>query len=284
MKKLCLIVFLASCFVTSAQVVRIWQDVETVNCRKSRLLLYPAPDSNNTGAAVIICPGGSYHHLGIPHEGRRTAEWFNSIGVNAFVLCYRVSSWGWHHPAMIEDFQRAMQYVREHASVYGIDTGRVGAIGFSAGGHLVAMAGAVGMKNYLKPLGVTTSVGLRPNWVAPVYPVISMQDSIAHVRSRKNLLTRHYTVAQRDSMSLELTVPKDMPPVFLQASKDDDVVDVRNSIAYHKALEAKGIPHAFYLYDTGGHGYGMKDCEFLRSSHWQDKLHDWLKTQKIIKY
>lgn len=276
-------IFMFSDLVFSQSKIRVWEGVESMKKAKKEILIYPASQDNNNGAAVIICPGGSYHHLGVPHEGIKSAEWFNEQGVSAFVLCYRTAYNGEHHPAMIQDFQRCMQFVKENADRYGIDTTRVGAIGYSAGGHLVTMSGVFGKENYLKELGITTKVGLRPNWIASIYPVVSMQDSIAHRKSRKNLIGKELTKENFDKFSMEMQIPDDMPPIYLQASIDDEVVDYRNSVALHQALEDKNINHKYVLFETGGHGYGMKECEFTTESRWQDILLQWLKDIDVIR-
>lgn len=277
-------IFMFSDLVFSQSKIRVWEGVESMKKAKKEILIYPASQDNNNGAAVIICPGGSYHHLGVPHEGIKSAEWFNEQGVSAFVLCYRTAYNGEHHPAMIQDFQRCMQFVKENADKYGIDTTRVGAIGYSAGGHLVTMAGAIGKENFLKELGVETKVGLRPSWVASIYPVVSMQDSIAHRKSRKNLIgSKEMTQENFDKFSMEMQIPDDMPPIYVQASIDDDVVDYRNSVALVKALKDKNINHKFVLFETGGHGYGMKECDFTTESRWQDILLQWLKDIDVIR-
>lgn len=279
-----IITFITHNLVFSQSKVRVWDGIESMKREKKEIFIYPASPENNTGAAVIICPGGSYHHLGIPHEGVKSAEWFNKHGVSAFVLCYRTSYNGDHHPAMIQDFQRCMQFVKENAAEYGIDTTKVGAIGYSAGGHLVTMAAAFGEQNFLKEMGIETEVNLRPDWVAAIYPVVSMQEEIAHKRSRKNLIgKKNLTQENFDKFSMEMQIPDDMPPIYVQASKDDDVVDYRNSVVLDKALTDKNINHKFLLFETGGHGYGMKDCEFSRQSKWQDSLLQWLKDINIVK-
>src|SRR5574344_394985 len=239
--------------------IYLWKDVKGMAKEKTRLYVYPAPDSIRTGVSVIVCPGGSYHHLGLPHEGYQVAEWLNSQGITAFVLRYRVEMFGYNHPAMIQDIQRAIQVVRENATEYKIDAAKIGAMGFSAGCHLVLMAGAFYKDNYLEKLGIQSSVSLRPDFVVPVYPVVSMQDSIAHQRSRKNLLTNNFTKEQQDKFSMELQIPDDMPPAFLVTAKDDPVVMYQNSVNLDKALTEKKIKHVFQLYETGGHGYGMSE-------------------------
>lgn len=117
--------------------VKIWKDVPEMKKYNSTMYFHPA-SGENTGAAVIICPGGSYHHLGLYNEGYMTAEWFALKGVSAFTLRYRTAGNGFHYPAMLQDIQRAIQLVRENAEEYSIDVNKVGVIGYSAGGHLVA--------------------------------------------------------------------------------------------------------------------------------------------------
>ena len=110
-----------------------------------------------------------------------------------------------------------------------------------------------------------------------------MQDSIAHRKSRKNLIGKEMTQENFDKFSMEMQIPDDMPPIYLQASIDDEVVDYRNSVALHQALEDKNINHKYVLFETGGHGYGMKECEFSLESHWQDILLQWLKDIDVIR-
>jgi acetyl esterase/lipase len=263
--------------------IYLWKNTESMKHQKTRLYVYLPPDSIKNGVSVIICPGGSYHHLGMPHEGYQVAEWLNSIGVTAYVLRYRVSSHGYHHPAMIEDIQMAISFVRENSIKYNIDPLRVGVMGFSAGGHLVIMAGAFYKENYLKKLGISYSGSLRPDFVVPVYPVVSMQDSLAHVRSRKNLLGINFTKEEIDKFSLELEIPDDMPPVFLVTAEDDPVVNFHNSVELDKALTVKGINHKFLLYKTGGHGYGLNPDRGGETAKWNFIFHKWLIEQGFIK-
>ncbi|MCQ2609058.1 MAG: alpha/beta hydrolase [Bacteroidales bacterium] len=234
--------------------------------------------------AVIICPGGSYHHLGMPHEGHQVAQWFVEQGIAAFVLRYRVSSHGAHHPDMIQDIQATITYMKTFADVYKIDTTKIGAIGFSAGGHLVAHA-AITKENFIKKeFPASTKYGLRPNFVMPIYPVVSMEDSIAHVRSRKNLLTKNYTEEDIHKFSLEQNVPDDMPPTFILACTDDDVVDIRNSRALFSALPKKNISESkFTEIPVGGHGFGMFKTKSEQTKNWADNLlKHWLELIEVL--
>lgn len=258
--------------------VKLWADVPGMKSMPSKLYIYPAPKENNTGIAVVVCPGGSYSHtMGIATEGFEVAEWLNSQGISAFVLKYRVGSQQYHHPAMIQDAQYAIHYVKQHAAEYGINPDKVGTMGFSAGGHLVTMTGAFYKDNYIQDLGVADDISLKPAFVVPVYPVVSMQDSIAHKRSRRNLLSLKYNEGQRDRFSMELSIPKDMPPVFLVTAIDDPVVMYQNSVVLDKALTNAGIKHRFLLYKTGGHGYGLSETIAPEAGQWKHEFIKWVK-------
>lgn len=260
----------------------LWDGVSGMETNVRDTILYPSVvrrDDGKKTAAVIICPGGSYHHLGMPHEGFASQDWFVSVGISAFVLRYRVAYNAHHHPAMLEDIQMAIAFVREHADEWNIDKTKIGAIGYSAGGHLVTMAGAFGAESELEKWGIQTAESVRPDFVMPVYPVVSMQDDIAHRRSRKSLLGRDQSPERKDRFSMELNIPADMPPVFLLACRDDPVVLFENAVRLDAALTEKGIPHMFVSYECGGHGFGMKArSAIMRVEHWNDqKLLPWLR-------
>lgn len=263
--------------------IKLWKDVPGMKAQPTKLYVYPAPKDNNTGVVVVIFPGGSYSHtMGIATEGFGVAKWLNSQGINAFVVKYRTGNRGYHHPAMIEDAQYAIHYVRQHAKEYGIDPDKLGTMGFSAGGHLVTMTGAFAKDNYIGKVGVKDNISLKPNFVVPVYPVVSMRDGIAHERSRRNLLTRRYTPEQQALFSMELSIPRDMPPVFLVTAKDDPVVKYQNSVELDRSLRKSDIPHKFLLYETGGHGYGMDETRAPEAGKWKYEFIKWLKEIKIL--
>lgn len=265
------------------ETLRLWKGVPGMAGNPARLYVCLAPDSLNTGVSVLVCPGGSYAHtMGIPTEGFAVAEWLNSQGINAFVLKYRVGMQGFHYPAMMEDVQYAIRFVRQHAAAYHLNPDKLGTMGFSAGGHLVTMSGAFAGENSLKPLGIADDCSLRPDFVVPVYPVVSMQDAIVHRRSRRNLLTRRYTEEQKTKFSMELSIPKDMPPVFLVTAKDDPKVDYRNSVYLDRSLTRAGVPHRFLLYETGGHGYGMSEKRAPEAGKWKYEFVGWLQSIGIF--
>lgn len=249
---------------------------------KSVMYMHPAKNTN-TGSAVIICPGGSYHHLGLYNEGYKSAQWFSSHGVTAFTLRYRTAEDNYHHPAMLQDLQRAIQIVKENAEKFQIDPNKVGIIGYSAGGHLVTMGGAFWESHdELEKIGIHHSVSLKPSFVVPVYPVVSMQDEIAHRWSRKSLLGKDQSQARKDEFSMEMQIPSDMSPTYVVVAKDDNVVDYRNSLALYEALKEKNITSSLALYDWGKHGFGMVNGKFMKAFQWNESLWKWLTDNNLI--
>ena len=223
-----------------------------------RLYAYPAATEQNTGVAMIVCPGGSYSWLDMATEGIGVAEWLQAQGINAFVLRYRVANvsaymFGYRvlgignkYPNMLIDVQDALRYVYEHAAEYAIDTARIGVIGFSAGGHLT-------MSSYLY-----NNTPYKPHFLCPIYPVVSMSDPVSHKRSRRGALGvwRQWDSTMRDSLSLEKHIQPTTPPVFLVNCKDDPIVHYHNSELLDSALTAQHIPHTYIQYLTGKHGFG----------------------------
>ena len=230
-------------------------------------------ENNETGLAVIVCPGGSYCWLDKENESEKVAKWLQDNNITAFVLRYRTIGFfaylwyyrgifrGKQHPDMITDAQRALQWVREHAEEYRIDPDKVGMIGFSAGGHLVMSAACFNEVNFLEANGIDTEVSLRPTFVAPIYPVVTMHEPYVHKRSRRALLSekRHHNPIMIDSLSLERHIPADCPPVFLVNCVDDPVVEYHNSILLDSALTANKVNHRYIQYQTGGHGFGASE-------------------------
>lgn len=243
------------------------------------------------GISVIVCPGGSYHWLDREVEGFQVGEWLSSNGITAFVLLYRTAGYvevampvrlvfrGKRHPDMIMDAQRALQYVGDHASEYGIDPDKIGMMGFSAGGHLVMSAACFNESDFLQLVGIETDANLRPAFVVPVYPVVTMDPPYVHRRSRRGLLGDNLTGnrAMRDSLSLEKHIPDNCPPVFLVNCVDDPIVQYQNSVLLDSALTQKGIPHRYIQYETGGHGFGASEEKGSpECREWKKEFLDWL--------
>ena len=258
--------------------IYLWRNVKGMEKQPSVMYMHE-PKENKTKTAVIVCPGGSYHHLGLYNEGYCSAKWFSENGITAFMLKYRSNESLYNHPAMLQDIQRAIQIVRENADEFVIDASKVGVIGYSAGGHLVTMAGEFGERfNELEKLGIETSVSLRPDFVMPIYPVVSMQDDISHKWSRRSLLGKNQTQERKDLFSMELQVPDNMPPTYIVVCKDDNVVDYNNSLRLYDALLKKNINDCeLHVYEWGKHGFGMLNGPFMKEFKWNEPLLEWIK-------
>ena len=252
--------------VSAQETVKIWNGTDITRKQKwSELTVFLPEKPDTSKPSVIICPGGSYYWLDMDNEGFSVAKYLNKQGITAFVLHYRTAMRHNHHPAMIEDVQRAMQFVKENSTKYGINPDKTGIMGFSAGGHLAGTA-AIYSDNILKPC-----------FIAMIYPVVSMEDSICHTKSRRNLLGKNYSAELKKRMSLEQNIPADMPPVFLLHCTGDKTVDYRNSVVFDKALTEKNINHKFLLLEEngkGGHGFGIQPNG--KATGWIDEFLKWL--------
>jgi acetyl esterase/lipase len=250
------------------------------NITRPTLSIYLPPKNKQTGTAVVICPGGGYGIAAAGHEGADVAKKFNEMGIAAFVLKYRMPN----DQTMInkeigplQDAQRALQVVRENAGKWHINKDQIGIMGFSAGGHLASTAGTHFQNTYIdNPKGTS----LRPDFMILVYPVISFSDSIGHNGSRDNLLGKSPSPEKIKEYSNETQVTPQTPPTFLVHAKDDPV-KVQNSLVFAEALKKNHVPVELYLYESGGHGYGM----YNKTSpvRWMDLVQQWLRTMQFIK-
>ena len=270
-----LLIVSLSAMQSHAQTVNIW---EGTSIRK-HVALTPFVAEGERRPAVIVCPGGSYFWHDTENEGILVAEWLQQNGFSAFVLNYRtayVPAFIFHtrlfvrgnqYPDPQNDLQRAIAYVKDHADEYHVDTTMVGAMGFSAGGHLV-----------MSVAEMYDSPRTRPAFVAPIYPVVSLSADCTHKRSRRGLLGeyRKYKKRYRNMLSLELHVPDDCPPVFLVNCVDDPIVDYRNSELLDAALTEKGITHRYIQYQTGGHGFGASETKGSEECRqWREEFLKW---------
>lgn len=259
---------------------------------KSNVELTPYLAEGKDNPTIIVCPGGSYFWLDKKTEGKGVAEWLQSNGISAFVLEYRVGgvpafithyrlvSRGNRYPDMLQDVQRSIQIVRENATQYGINANEVGVMGFSAGGHLAIMSGLFFDSDVLSLVGIEPKVSLKPNYIAPIYPVVSMTDWSTHKRSRRGLLGEGPSISKemKDSLSLENHVRQDMPPTFLMNCVDDPIVKYRNSELLDSAMNACGVSHRYIQYKTGGHGFGATPEKTTPEAiAWKNEFLIWLK-------
>lgn len=242
------------------------------------ITVYPAqvPAAGPKTAAVVVCPGGGYGGLAA-HEGEPIARWLNSLGVTGVVVRYRLGP-KYHHPAPLQDAQRAIRTVRARAAEWNVDPQRVGILGFSAGGHLAATASTQFDNGKPDAEDPVERVSSRPDVSVLVYPVITMTDPHTHSGSRRNLLGEKPAREQIDSMSAEKRVTKDTPTAFIFHTADDGAVPVENALMYASALRKSGVPFELHVYEHGRHGVGLaKDDPVLGT--WPARCADWLRTK-----
>jgi acetyl esterase/lipase len=232
------------------------------------------PAQNPTHTAIVVCPGGGYAMLAIDKEGTQIAHWLNDRGVAAFVLTYRYGPQN-HHPVPLLDAQRAIRYIRSHASEEAIDPDRIGIMGFSAGGHLASTAGTHfdnGNPNATDPI---ERVGSRPDFMVLAYPVISMQPGVTHNGTLHNLLGEQPSPMLEDELSNETQVTAQTPPTFLFSTTNDETVPVSNSVLFYEALLRAGVPAELHIFEQGSHGSGLAQAD-PQLRMWPILLQNWL--------
>lgn len=252
--------------------------------------VFRAPADKANGTAVVICPGGGYGFLADDHEGKQVAEFFNGIGVTAFVLKYRIVGKdrpGPLHPAPLEDVQRALRLVRHKAADYGVNPARVGIMGFSAGGHLASSAATHFDKGGLKNDDNVEKQSCRPDFAVLAYPVISMEPGVTHGGSRNNLLGVNPDAKLVELMSNDKQVTKDTPPTFIFHTSEDKAVLPENAVRFYLACKAAGVPVELHIYEKGRHGVGLgRDPKWTGGepsvATWPDRLSDWMRSRGLL--
>lgn len=231
--------------------------------------------------AVIICPGGAYEFLSIDYEGFNVAQWFQKRGISAFVLKYRlpIDYVSINEPTVaLKDLEKAIYYVRKNASKLGIDSTKIGVVGFSAGGHLAALASV----HYKHPLINVEPQDIRPDFSILLYPMISTRRKYAStVKEFKMTKVRVNPIVKR-ILSADRFVNKNTPPAFILAAKNDTVVKCKNSILYAKRCTKKKVSNQLVLLEKGGHGFGISESS--KVNYWTLYLEAWLINMELISY
>lgn len=275
-------------FAADAPVLPLWPDGIPDKVAGSdfepTLTVYLPDEAKNTGAAVVICPGGGYGHTAMDHEGHDIAKWFNSFGVAGIILDYRHRGRGYGHPAPLKDAQRAIRTVRTKAKEWKIDPAKIGVMGFSAGGHLASSAGTHFVDGDASAKDPVERVSSRPDFMILCYPVIAFGEPYTHYGSQYNLIGKDADPALVKKMSSEKQVTAQTPPTFLWHTQEDKGVPIDNSIQFYRALTAAGVPGELHIYQKGRHGLGLatgsRDTPGTKT--WSKACETWLKTAGFV--
>jgi acetyl esterase/lipase len=233
------------------------------NVANPTLTVY-SPKGTNTGAAVVVFPGGGYRILAIDLEGTEVCDWLNSVGVTCVLVKYRVPDSGPYpkSSAALQDAQRALGLVRQHASEWGIDPRRIGVLGFSAGAHLSAALSTHYGKRLYDPVDAADQLSCRPDFAVIVYPgYLAIAD-------------------QGMAPNPEIHPTADTPPSFI-VQAEDDPVHVENALVYFAALKNAKVATELHIYAQGGHGYGLRSTE-LPVTTWPKGVEQWLRTIHVL--
>ena len=228
------------------------------NVSAPTITIYQPEAARDTGAAVLVCPGGGYVRLAMDIEGTEVCEWLNSIGVTAVLLKYRVPKREGipQHVPPVQDAQRAMGLVRQRGQELGLDPQRIGVVGFSAGAHVAAVLSANQDQRLYPLIDAADQLSCRPDFAMLIYP--------GYLRANDQGITADVAVAKGKT-----------PPTFL-AMAQDDPVHVENALYYYLALKNAEVPSELHLYPSGGHGFGLRRTEALVTS-WNDRAAEWMK-------
>jgi acetyl esterase/lipase len=230
------------------------------------------------GTAIIIAPGGGYQGLATGHEGRQVGDWFAAHGVTAFVLNYRLASFGYKHPVQLHDAQRAIRWVRAHADDYGIDPNRIGMIGFSAGGHLTAMASTLFDAGDANAKDAIDRMSSRPDFAVLGYPAIIIDTPRWQ---SMGLVDQHASEQAMREISPAGNVTARTPPTFIFHTNADETVSPANAVAWYTALNAAEVPVEMHIFEQGRHGLGLAMTDPALSV-WPTLLQNWMRQRGLL--
>jgi acetyl esterase/lipase len=251
-----------------------------------------SPTEKNTGAAVVVFPGGGYQILAIDLEGTEVCDWLTSKGIACVLLKYRVPGEGMYpksgpypeSPMALEDAQRTVGLVRFHAAEWHIDPHKIGVLGFSAGGHLSAAMSTHFEKRLYPAVDAADKESCRPDFAVVLYPghlSIAAAEWDAKQGTKKFVIRYPATADKNLGLNPDLRVTSQTPPTFLLQDEDDPVDDVENSLAYYAALKKAGASVEMHLYAQGGHAFGLRRTKFPVTA-WPQLVETWLRTIGMI--
>lgn len=242
--------------------------------------IYQPKTGTANGAAVVVCPGGGYSILATDHEGHQIAKWFARNGVTGVVLKYRHTK-KYNHPIPLQDAQRALRIVRHQAEALGINTTRIGIMGFSAGGHLASTVATHFNETELNADDPIDKHSSRPDFAILGYPVVSLRTPVGHRGSALNLLGDNPSEEMLDHLSNHTQVTAETPPAFMFHTNGDKGVPAENSLQYFSALRKAGVPGEIHVYQDGPHGVGFGEGHPGLET-WRDRLHAWMKSSGFL--
>ncbi len=258
------------------ETIKMWEKIPGM-CQEEPVLEYYKAENKKSEGTVIICPGGGYVGRA-EYEGKGYAEFFNSIGIDAFVVQYRVSPH--HFPLPLLDARRAVRWVRYHAEEYGINPEKIAIMGSSAGGHLAALTSTYRKEIEFENIDEIDNVSCMPNFQILCYPVIQMCDlSVCHIGSVVYLMGTEpgndniYRVKEVDPIVI---ADENTPPAFIWHTSNDPAVNVCNSLRYGEKLRALGIQFEMHIFPDGYHGLGLATDTNPHVSQWSELLKNWL--------
>ena len=265
--------------------------VEVDNVSRPTMTVY-SPPGKNTGAAVVVFPGGGYQILAIDLEGTEVCDWLTPKGISCVLLKYRVTNVGPYpksgpypeSPMALEDAQRTLGLVRLHAAEWHIDPHKIGVLGFSAGGHLSAAISTHFAKRLYPAVDAADKESCRPDFAVPIYPghlSLSAAEWDAKQGVKKFVVTHSATADKDLTLNPEIPVTSQTPPTFLLQAEDDHVDNVHDSLAYYLALKKVGVPVEMHLYAQGGHAFGLRRTKFPITG-WPQLVETWLGTIEMI--
>jgi acetyl esterase/lipase len=272
-----------------------WIYVERVS--QPTMTVY-SPAGKNTGAAVVVFPGGGYQILAIDLEGTEVCDWLTSKGITCVLLKYRVPGTGRYprsapypksgpypeSPIALEDAQRTMGLVRFHAAEWHINPHKIGVLGFSAGGHLSAAISTHFAKRLYPAVDAADKESCRPDFAVAVYPghlSITAAERDAKQGARKIVLRTPATADNKLGLNPAIPVTRETPPTFLLQAEDDHVDNVNDSLAYYIALKNAAVPVEMHLYAQGGHAFGLRRTTFPITG-WPELVEEWMRTIRMI--
>ncbi|EPO1792558.1 alpha/beta hydrolase [Cronobacter turicensis] len=255
-------------------------DRSVTGVRAPRIVVY-APENPN-GIGILVTPGGSYRRVVLDKEGSALAPEFNDRGYTLFVMTYRLPADGHAEgaDAPLADLQRSMRLIRAQATRWRLDPDKLGVLGFSAGGHAAASLGTRWNDAVYAPLDETDAFSARPAFMGLAYPVMTMEEPVAHPGSREALTGAAPDDAAICRYSPQRAVNASTPPTFLLHAVDDPAVKVENSLLMFNALHAQGVPVEMHLFEQGQHGFGIRDALGLPAHVWPTLLMNWIESKR----